>query len=180
MFKPLKKSLHYVLVFPSLLAVSLTTRHPRMGEVPLDPSHIITRHSLPAAVRGGHWWGETGLLQCFSQPAATLTNRNLTTGIIYPVFFQKMYPTQLLPSDEVRIDLARFSQNSGSSSAFSWQANHQLPWSFTLHIMSHQICTSLWKNFKFTPILSFALLTWIAMKYKLQFRSSPNLSGCSS
>lgn len=43
MFKPLKKSLHYVLVFPSLLAVSLTTHHPRMGEVPLDPSRIITK-----------------------------------------------------------------------------------------------------------------------------------------
>lgn len=43
MFKPLKKSLHYVLVFPSLLAVSLTTCHPRMGEVPLDPSRIITK-----------------------------------------------------------------------------------------------------------------------------------------
>lgn len=38
MFKPLKKSLHYVLVFPSLLAVSLTTDHARMGEVPLDHS----------------------------------------------------------------------------------------------------------------------------------------------
>lgn len=43
MFKPLKKSLHYVLVFPSLLAVSLTTDHARMGEVPVDHSCIVTK-----------------------------------------------------------------------------------------------------------------------------------------
>lgn len=43
MFKPLKKSLHYVLVFPSLLAIFLTAHHPRMGKVPLDPSGIVTK-----------------------------------------------------------------------------------------------------------------------------------------
>lgn len=107
MFKSLKKSLHYVLVFPSLLAIFLTTHHPRMGRVPLDPSVLLPRHSLPAALRGGHWWGEIGLPQCSSQSTATLTNRNLSTGIIYPVFFQKMYPTQLLPSDEVSTDVAK-------------------------------------------------------------------------
>lgn len=37
MFKPLQKSLHYVLVFPSLLAIFLTTHPPRMGKVSLDP-----------------------------------------------------------------------------------------------------------------------------------------------
>lgn len=106
MFKPLKKSLHYVLVFPSLLAIFLTTHHPRMGKV-MDPSVLLPRHSLPAALRGGHQWGETGIPQCFSQSAATPTNTNLSTGIIYPMFSQKMYLTQLLPSDEVSTDLAK-------------------------------------------------------------------------
>lgn len=50
MFKPLKKSLHYVLVFLSLLAILLTTHHLRMGKVPWILLHCYQdiHHQLPS------------------------------------------------------------------------------------------------------------------------------------
>lgn len=153
MFKPLKKSLHYVLVFLSLLAILLTTHHPRMGKVPLDPSVLLPRHSPPAALRGRHWWGETGLPQCFSQSTATLTNRNLSICIIYPVFFP---------------------ENVSHSTAALWWGQQWFgkrvtpllhsPNQIDLHKAS--LCMSCHiryahnygKKLKFTPILSFSLL----------------------
>lgn len=118
MFKHLKKSLHYVLMFPSLLVIFLTTCHPRMRKVPLDPSVLLPRHSLPAAMRGEHCWGETGLLHCFPQSTATLKIEIWQWDHLSCVLPENASHS-ILPSDEVCTGLARFFQKSGSSSAFS-------------------------------------------------------------
>lgn len=77
MFKPYKKSLYYVLVFPSLFIVFLAANHPRMGKVPLDPSTSTKASTTSCCQKRTLVRQNSGLPQRVSQSAATLTIRNI-------------------------------------------------------------------------------------------------------
>lgn len=143
MFKPSKKSLYYALMFPSLFAVFLATpsKDGKSTTRSFSCSYPGIHHQLLSEKDPGE--AELGPSPiCLAINCYTHKQKYFVTGIIWPVFFQKMYPHSLsVSSDKVCMGMARFFQESGSSSAYSYQASHQLLQKFN----NRHKCTKDWE-----------------------------------
>lgn len=90
----------------------------------------------------------TGEAKLWASPMCLTINcyphkqKYLAIGTIWPVFLPGNVSHSITASsDEVCIDMAKFFQKSGGSSAYSCQAIHRLLQSLVLYVMSDHTCT---------------------------------------
>lgn len=137
MFKPCKKSLYYALVFPSLFAIFLATPS-KDGKSTIRSFCFypgVHHQLLPEKDAGEAELGPSPICLLHSQTEIFGNWCHLTS-----VFPENVSHSLSGSSDKVCMDMARFFQKSGSS-AYSYQASHQLLQNCILCVISHYICT---------------------------------------